>query len=561
MKQKLLLTLLATASLGATAQMVTSFDQNLQPQVAGNVAGVFDAKGQETNLTAASNFTLIPSAKAQAPANTPVMFEDYLMSRNDTLMYISWGTNVAQTTCRSAVGEVLINTDGTFYLLDPFFRQRVGTWLQGQLQDGVVSFTLPQEIAVAQFEDGTSSPIIATVIERDDNTFVPVEGTHTWQFTWDGDSLKCVDPNVKIGMVIESSQAWIGYAEWGMNWGVQRDVPTTYTGYAPYEDYGLVGYSYNFWYMDGNFGQGVKVRYDGDQVILSNLPDSPAGSVVVGQIDGDKVVFPKQYMGIDETNYLHVYFQPMDQVLTQEGRYIYSDVTLKDNYEVEWDEANKVMTAIDDNTFSINCGKDVQYTMGYLSLLHNAEFKPFNPNKPARPANGYLYMYQLGYSGCFSHGLISTDGEYLDPDQTYWRVWANDTLQQLDTEVFTGFDTTEPTVTDIPWVFNNAANLFSFTGNYFHQASLNTGWEKIGFQVVYKAGGQTHYSDVFWSDQTITTVDDEVTGVADVSTQKTLKSVTYFDLSGRQVANPERGIYIMAEQYTDGTVSSAKVVR
>ena len=51
------------------------------------------------------------------------------------------------------------------------------------------------------------------------------------------------------------------------------------------------------------------------------------------------------------------------------------------------------------------------------------------------------------------------------------------------------------------------------------------------------------------------------TGVNAPTEAKTVKSVEYYDLSGRQVTRPTNGIYVQTTTFSDGTKESKKVVR
>ncbi len=53
----------------------------------------------------------------------------------------------------------------------------------------------------------------------------------------------------------------------------------------------------------------------------------------------------------------------------------------------------------------------------------------------------------------------------------------------------------------------------------------------------------------------------EPTSVADIDVAKAVKSVRYFDLAGREVSQPAEGVTIAVTTYTDGTVSSKKVMK
>ncbi|MBD5349110.1 MAG: hypothetical protein HDR84_07715 [Bacteroides sp.] len=548
------------ASLVASGQLVSNFNRESKPVQAENYFPA-SMQGKKTNLSPEfSKYSILKDNKmAKVPVDEPLIMNSYTMSRNDSLYFITWGTNVAYAQYTSRVGDIIVGSDGSFYLKDPFLGNRIGTWLKGKLEDNVVSFTLPQAIAYAQYEDGTQTKLLADVIEQQDNTFVPVGGENIVTFIWDNDSLKCVDPNVKIGMVLEDSGAWTGYADWDINMTVQRDVPSTYNGYADALNYSMSGFDYNFMYNQ-TFASEIKMRFDNDRVILCDIPAAPEGSVVIGSVEGDELSIPQQYLGVDSVNMCHVYFQPLEQHLTLEGSYLYPENKCIDTYKLTLNRDSLSFHAAEDNAFSINCGKNVLLTIDTRGMLHNARFKPFDRNRPATPTTAAIYMYansnpEWGFA-CFSHPLMDIEGNYIDPEQTYYRIYMDDELQELDTEVYTGFDTDEKVVTEVPFLFNNSANIFSFNWGYMHQVSTFKEWGKFGIQMVYKAGGVERVSDIFYSDQTI--VPASICQINDNDQNVLIESV-YYDMSGRKVSNPVRGMYIRCDRYNDGYVNSVKV--
>ena len=557
---------LAAVALASTAsgQLIKNWNQDLQPVtiMPEQSASAMNATTATTFRSAVGDFRIVSGDDAlRAPLGEPLTMEQYIMNRSDTAFFISWGTSVGSGAFLNRVGDVIVCNDGAFYLKDLFFRQPVGTWLKGEVKDGAMNLTLPQTVAWAQFEDGSTKRLIAQVIEQDSNTFVPVANDTTVRFSWDGDSLKVLNPNTKIGLCVENG-GWTGYAEWGMNWNVQRDVPSKYIGNADPMPYGMNAFAYNFIYNQ-TLAFGVRIRRDGDKIILSDIPATPAGSVIIGSVDGNTVTIPQQYLGIDSVNRCHVYFQPLNQHLTLDGNNLYVDDKCADTYTLSFDADSMTYHAATDNAYSINCGKNVIMAIDQRANIHNARFKPFDGNKPATPANGAVYMFSnsnptWGFA-CFAHSMMSTEAEYLDPDQLYWSVYFNDTIQALDTSVYTGFDTDEATVTEIPWNFANAANIFAFNWNYMHQISTFSGWTKLGIQLIYKAGGEVRKSNIFNSDQTITDAG-AVTAISDDFDHGEVREVIYYDIAGRRVANPERGIYIRTQRYTDGTTKTTKVM-
>lgn len=560
---KMYLSLLAAGmtSVCAYGQITSHFTSDLMPVKA--VSPLTSASDGVTTALAADcpQFTIVKgSEKMSSPAMDPLTMINYQMSRNDSVFYISWGTNVDQSRVKARVGEIIVGSDGSFYLQNPVFTQPIGTWLKGELSDGTVDFTLPQAMAFAQYEDGTVTRILASVIHQEENTFVAEEGESVVKFSWDGDTLRSIDPTVKIGLILEDTGNWTGYGDWDIEMTVQHDTPSVYNGYADAHDYGLSGYDYNFMYCQ-DLAFGVKMRIDADKVILSEIPSAPAGSVVIGSIDGDKVSFPTQYLGIDSVNMCHVYFQPLIQHLTFDEQYVYPENTCVDSFNLTINREKMTFTADEDNAYSINCGKGDLLTIDTRGMLHGARFNPFDKNSPATPGIGQIYMYantnpDWGFA-CFSYPLKDIDGNYLDPQQLYYRIYLNDDLLDLDTSVYTGFDTDEPTVTDIPFLFNNSANIFAFNWNYMHQIITYSAWDKLGIQMVYKAGGEERCSDIFYSDQTV--VPTQLEEISDFSGRTLLKS-EYYDLTGRQISNPEHGVYIRIDKFSDKTVRSEKVI-
>lgn len=555
--------LLAAAPLLVSGRQLTGYGRDLSPRTATpeNASVLLGSEGSSSGLDAARpSFRVleIPQVLPVPGVGEPVTLQSLLMNRNDSLYMITWGTNVGQAEYINRVGDVIVASDGAFYLKDPIIGQRIGTWLKGELKDGVVSFALPQAIAYAQFEDGSTSKLLANVVVRDSNTYRPVTGDTVVRFSWDGDTLRSIDPAVRIGMVVERDGSWTGYADWNQCWQVQRDTPASYSGYADAADYSLGYYDYNFLYNQ-TLACETKVRIDGDQVLVSEIPSTPAGAVVKGRLDGDIVSFPKQYLGIDSVNMCHVYFQPLYQHLRLEGYDLYVDERCTETYAMTLCRDSMTFHAADDNAFSINCGKDVHLTIDSRGMAHNARLKPFDRNRPATPATGQVYMYSnanpsWGFA-CFAHSMMDTEGVYLDQDKLYWSLYLNDTIQELDTSVYTGLEGEK--ATEVPFSLNNGTNLFAFNYNYMHQVSTFRAWDKLGIQVIYKAGGEVRRSDIFNSDQTVTPAAVAAVGTDD---RTPVRSV-YHDLYGRLVANPDRGIYIRTDYFDDGTARSVKTVR
>lgn len=67
-----------------------------------------------------------------------------------------------------------------------------------------------------------------------------------------------------------------------------------------------------------------------------------------------------------------------------------------------------------------------------------------------------------------------------------------------------------------------------------------------------------HYNN---EEQTASLDDIVITGVDDLNSNKTIKSVTYYNVAGIQSATPFEGVNLVVTNYTDGTKSTVKVIK
>ena len=68
-----------------------------------------------------------------------------------------------------------------------------------------------------------------------------------------------------------------------------------------------------------------------------------------------------------------------------------------------------------------------------------------------------------------------------------------------------------------------------------------------------------HYDNTV--EQTASLDDIVITGVNDINTNKTVKSVKYINVAGIESATPFEGVNIVVTNYTDGTKSAVKVIK
>ena len=97
-------------------------------------------------------------------------------------------------------------------------------------------------------------------------------------------------------------------------------------------------------------------------------------------------------------------------------------------------------------------------------------------------------------------------------------------------------------------------------GNYKSTSFLGTTTESTTALNFYSWWSDTYELHSFLPKAEFTYEPADVTAIADIDTDKAVASVRYYNMAGQQVSNPS-GLAIEVTTYTDGTSSSAKVVK
>ena len=166
--------------------------------------------------------------------------------------------------------------------------------------------------------------------------------------------------------------------------------------------------------------------------------------------------------------------------------------------------------------------------------------------------------------------VLNEDGPIIpaNPTADEWYDCGNDwatsqfyfTLPTTDTEG-NPLDPIEDDMTEIPYSiyadgYDITDHVVYFYGtNYSEWPIFN--W-RIGIQVYYTDHGVKTASDIVYLEVFPNPNPD--TAVNEVNTGKTVANVRYYNMAGQEVAQPQ-GMVIKVTTYTDGTTSSAKVVK
>ena len=160
------------------------------------------------------------------------------------------------------------------------------------------------------------------------------------------------------------------------------------------------------------------------------------------------------------------------------------------------------------------------------------------------------------------------EGNYINPDSLFYRFYVNGELFEFDADWYPAFvdsvlvnskfsdrGITSRQRTDC----NGSYHVIAFD----HDFSLTV--DSIALQSVYFMGGEVRYSDYcvyVTADGSKHTTPSGQTGIAAISSDnRQATAVKYFDLSGRHLAEPGKGICIKQTSFKDGTVQHETIVR
>lgn len=170
-------------------------------------------------------------------------------------------------------------------------------------------------------------------------------------------------------------------------------------------------------------------------------------------------------------------------------------------------------------------------------------FQPYDPNPWGGPGG---LQFTLSY--------YSSDFNYLDPSHLYYNLYIDDELVTFSPDDYQNLETE---ITDVPYSFSDQYEFYKYDENHRTIYFYKDVKKKIGMEAVYVDGDLR-----FGSGITEYYPNGDPTGVdMTEATVKQIKSVDFYDLSGRKLSAPAKGICIRTITYTDGSKASRKIVK
>lgn len=452
--------------------------------------------------------------------------------------------------------DVVLADDGTFYLKDPFGLSPTNTWLKGRKTVGdTIVVDLPQPVMQVTSGSVTNTRYAYKMEKMEwplpDGTLMttymaaPDEEQHI-AYVWRNDSIIKADSTQLLGLC-DADGNWLDFGE-------EATELTRVTDVAPAPQHPEEAHTCALFFGidDGSSDMRiVTATTEGNQFYMKDFYDQMPDAWVKGTIENGKVVFEgPQYMGILESADAHIYFSPArNDTIADESGQLMATATLRPHLEFSYDEATGVMAT--DSAFVVNIGKHL--TNALLDYAH-ITIEPWTETA-ATPVAPEIVTYRP-YNASDRYGLIGfrllktgTNNEVLNPQKLFYNVYFDDEMVTLTPAEYKRL--TEP-MTDIPCNFTDYTDIYT-SGYlrllYFFRSDLS----RVGVRLFYTGGGEKRYSHIVYTDGT--------TDIQTATADRTPAGVTYTDLSGRRVSEAQRGIVLKTTRYTDGTLTTEKVVK
>lgn len=455
--------------------------------------------------------------------------------------------------------------DGAVWLENPISSLYSKTWIKGyRAQGDTIAFDLPQVIYEETFDGVTSKGKLYKMIAEETDkygTYVKDEDSQTLKYLWkDGKLTLCKD--MACGMCTPTG-GWSGFGENYFE-GINIENNTT----KPSENAKV--YDGLMLYLDLNDqAQQWPVKYaiDGDDVYLGNLSTNLKGYWIKGTMKNNEVTFPStSLVGIDTTTVCYAYASRVDYstAYTAYGDPYDSTFVVNEPLVFTYDPAA--------NTLNSKQKMGIHQSDGVREPLKSTDIfdvyrvpliSPWveKPNKPLPPKFSAVMPWITdmtpNYSGVeFLLSYYSVDGNYLDPSKLYYSFYIDGEMVTFTPEEYLNV-TKEMDL--VPYTFDDDYQFYKVSDNtrrlyYYHQPKEKIGLEALyvdevdGKPVTYSSGISEYYFDP--------------TGINNTTLEEgNVESITFTDLSGRQILRPGKGVYIRTITMKDGTKQSKKVVR
>lgn len=502
----------------------------------------------------------------EQPEGTLRTFHGYSLATE-----VSWGF-ASEGPHDGLARQVVFADNGDVYFKNPITKANIDCWIKGTLKDGVITVELPQLVDVVETEEGVEEWYVQRFVGT---PFVDDEGDEDieWNVDPEKTSITYTFRNDSIIQDQKLEKLALMYDGKHMYYGDRDVVYTAVDEHASVMPEGIEPERWSFKYNEVYANQ-VKIAFDGNDMYIQGFwPEFPQ-AVMKGTIDGDKAtILSQQYLGFLTSGDKGYYTYLMNSSVESGWSFTYT--TIAEPMVFNFDRETNTMTAAGDKTaLIVHSGKTpgVPDYRVRLSLRDPYFSKIGTIGKPVTPTITWInrdYEYAWGYVEC-TIPAEDVDGNCFDINQMTYCMWLDDEKNVFDPElVFADqykYKDLEAPTTDLPYNFDNGSGIStrgSIGQKYLQFFEL--GFDELGIQSTYydDLTERVLKSDIIYINPETkeTRIQDVETGVEAVNAPEAeIAEIAFFDLDGRRLQAPVKGMYIKVITYADGSSKTFKKI-
>ena len=496
----------------------------------------------------------VRTADAEAPISEPpagTVFENmYVTSKAYGL---GWG-DVYYEEVDGGLGGVDVADDGYVYVQGPLSQAYVWSlgkpWIKCEKQTAdTIVMHLPQVYCI---DGGDPYYLYRMAYDAENKTFVTDSVCQDVKFVWKDNTLTQADDAV-IGLC-DATGDWFFMADYEISYKVNTDVPCTVPADAVKSVYKMT-FNEDAKDLTAKTSAMVNVFKSGSDLYIDHLSAQLTDAAIKCSVSDGKVTVPtRQYLGADEYYNSHVYVLTGDAFVQTQDESSFFNYELMPSIQMNVAESGNNFAAEYPTSLVVNAGPNSLYIISDVvaPAFEEMEDKPMTPADPIFTAEDITKSTNF-HKLKFTIPTVDVNGKDMNTNELYYNVYYNDAPYEFTPELFIGL--TE-SITDIPYAFSDSYYDIIFSAStgrhtvYFYDKE----YKKIGVQSIYRGGGEEHRSNVVY-------VVVSPTSISDVDASRTVKSVSYYNVAGQQIAEPASGVCIKRIQYADGTVKAEKVIK
>ena len=283
-----------------------------------------------------------------------------------------------------------------------------------------------------------------------------------------------------------------------------------------------------------NYSFQIQAGFDGQDVYFKGFTENTADMWFKGTLseDGKTVTIPaNQYMGT-----LSTFFSDYDFHITALNlNYVPEDIVF--NYDAETGTFTTEQTIITNGSMFVTYPYQT-FTDVVITKIEEFAATPADPSIESYKLESTSYPYME-----FNIPAKDVDGNDILTTKLFYTVWIEKDGEEqpfiLSADEYKNID---EDITEVPYEFDDSYDIYRAGSRfYLNPAEDVTKWTKIGIQSIYYGGDECNKSNIVWMENPV--YDVTTTGIANVNVD--VKDAVIFDLQGRRVMAPAKGLYIV----------------